>query len=214
MIDHTTKTRVIRFSSPSADDVWAGMEGRSRTAIRKAERAGVEIAEIAGERAVETYYGLHVATYRRTGLAPYPRRFYEVLLSRSWSRFFVAAHQGQPVAALGILVHDGRALYSHSASLPEGQRLGANNLLQWHALRWMAASGFQAYEVGLVPPEIAGPLRKDVAIGRYKRSLGGFDEPSHRGEYLYATRREAVLTAARRLQTVARRMKPALARKN
>lgn len=210
MIDHTKKTRVIRFSSSSADDVWAGMEGRSRTAIRKAEREGVTIGEITGPSEVDRYYDLHLATYRRTGLAPYPRRFYEVLLAQPWSRFLVASHQGQPVAALGVLVHAGRALYAHSASLPEGQRLGANNLLQWHALKWMAASGFQAYEVGLVLPEGDGPLRKDVAIGRYKRSLGGLDEPSYRGEYAYATPSEAIFAVAQRGLALTRAVRPRL----
>ncbi len=196
--DRSTHANVLRLGGCGERQLWEGMEGRARTAVRKAQRARVGVRRLTQEEAASTYYSLHLATYRRTRAAPLPDRYFATILRSEWSRVFAATYEGSVIAAVNIAVHDGRAFYWTNASLDVAARLGANNLVQWEALRWLRDVGVTAYELGELPSHDAA--RKDpklAALALYKRSFGGAAVPYHRAEHVYARRRELLVRMLR-----------------
>lgn len=203
--DRSTRAIVLRLAGRSERDVWDGMEGRSRTAVRKAQREGVTVRRLPREEAASAYYPLHLATYGRTGAAPLPERYFATILRSAWSNVFAAYHGGALVALVNVAFYAGRAFYWTNASLDVAAKLGANNLLQWEALRWMLANGATAYELGELPSDDAARAApKLAALAMYKRSFGGEAIPYHRAERVYAGVRERAL----RLVSTVRRSMP------
>ncbi len=195
--DRSTMALVLRLAARDEAEVWAGMETRCRNAIRKAERSGVSVSGAVREESADAYYALHLATYERTGARPHPRRYFDAILGSEWSYLFYASLGARIIAALNVGLHDRRAFYWTGASLDEARSLGANNLLQWHAIRWLLASGVEAYELGEVPDASGRADPKLVALARFKQSFGGSPVPFFRAEYVYARRREAILGLSR-----------------
>ena len=200
--DRSTRSLVLRLGARDDADLWSGLEGRCRTAIRKAERSGVTVSAMEDRALVaDHYYALHVATYRRTGARPHPRRYFDTILGTEWSTVFFAERDGRTIGAVNVGTFAGRAVYWTGASLEEAGDLGANNLLQWRAIQWLRDSGHTAYELGELPAE--GVAERDDpklhALARFKRSFGAEPVPFVRGEHVYRPLRERVAVALRGL---------------
>ena len=168
---------------PGVDAVWQGMEGRARTAARKAEREGVTVREAAGAADLDVYYELHRTTYERTGLNPHPRAYFETL----WNRFepagdalaLFAEQDGHVVAAQFFGLGKRGAWYWTAASTDAALRLGAPNLIQTDAMRRFAESGYEWYDTGSA---YLGPEQdKSRRISDFKRSMGGELYPAFNG---------------------------------
>jgi hypothetical protein len=196
-VDRSALALVVQLTGRTRDDVWRGMEGRSRTKARKAERAGVRVVESTGLSALEPYYALHLATQRRTHAAPEPRVYYEAILSIPFFHTFFAELEGRCIGAAIVALYAGRALYFASASLDEALHLGVNNLVQWHVLRWLVDAHAEAYEVGLVAHSARPGTHKMATIARFLESFGGERLPVHRADYVYDRPREAAFTFVR-----------------
>lgn len=163
------------------DASWAAMEGRARTAVRKAERDGVTV-RIGGEGDLDAYYDLHCATYARTGVPPHKRVYFERIwrdfIGRDTAQVFLAERAGEVIAAQTFAVHNQAAVYWTGASCDEALQLGANNLLQWTAMRSLPDAGVQWLEHGEAFPNANGKLK---GLNDFKRSFGGVARPVPKG---------------------------------
>jgi hypothetical protein len=138
--------------SAGTDHLFARLEGRMRTAIRKAEKEGVRVEVSNAAEAIETYYAMHCETRKKHGVPPQPWSFFQNLYSHIISKesgiVAVARHQGAPIAA-AVFVHSGRqAVYKFSASNAAFLRLCGNNLVLWEAIKWYANHGFSSMHFG------------------------------------------------------------------
>lgn len=159
-----------------ADAVWTAMEGRARTAIRKAEKVGlvgdIRPAVPADLGPEAPFRNLYEETMRRVKSAPgylFDDRYYQSLLSGLGDDLMIATVRqpdGAAVAASLVMAHRDRVHYHLSGSVTEGSRSGANNLLLWTILRWAAADGRSTVHLG-------GGLAYDDGLFRFKRSYGG-----------------------------------------
>jgi hypothetical protein len=182
--------------------VWKRMQGRARTAARKAEKNGVTVREAGGGDDLDGYYGLHLATYERTGVRPHPREYFELL----WDRFggarelFVlfAEHEGDLIAAQTFATYKGAGWYWTSAASASGTRLAAPNLLQWEAIKRLAAAGDRWYDTGKAAAADADD--KARAISDFKRSMGGELQPLWAGRIDTAPRSWRGLSVLRDLR--------------
>ncbi|WP_353117869.1 GNAT family N-acetyltransferase [Nitratidesulfovibrio sp.] len=162
------KTTHVLDLTQGLDAVWKGMEGRCRTAVRKAEKEGVRVTEATGQGFIDAYVDMLEAVYARQGLAsPNSRAFY----SDMWRTFgggrvvgLAASHEGRDIAG-ALLVMDKRdAYYISGASREDGCNVSPNNILQWEAIRIAARQGIERYDfVGSDIPRLA----------RFKKSFGG-----------------------------------------
>jgi hypothetical protein len=207
-VDRSSSALVIRLAGRTKKEIWAAMEGRARTKARKAERAGVCITRSSELSAFEPLYALHLHTCGRTGALPYPPEYFRATIASGHFQVFFAVLEGKTIGAATLALYAGRALFDVSASDEEALRLGANNLLIWHALQWLADAGAEAYELGILP-EPGQPRRSKLAtIAWHHRSFGGEEVPAYAGQFIYRRGREAVVALAREILTRTGRTEP------
>ncbi|MGC4808146.1 GNAT family N-acetyltransferase [Micromonospora sp. DT233] len=180
--------------------VWAAMAGRSRTAVRKAERVGLT-ADLrpAGRDDVTAgspFRLLYERTMGRVGGTPgylFTDPYYQTLtagLGKDLLLTEVTGADGATVASALVLRHGDRAHYHLSGSEPAAARDGANNLLLWTVLRWAAETGCALVHLG-------GGRSPDDSLFAFKRSFGGRRTPFHTASVVLDARRYRALVAAR-----------------
>jgi GNAT acetyltransferase-like protein len=176
-----TQTWVVDLGS-GREKAWKQMEGRARTAVRKAEKAGVTVRE-ARQDDLHIYYHLHQQTYRRTGVPPHPKDYFRVIwdriLSKGLARVWIAELDGEPVAAENFGIYKRAAIYWTGAASAKGLEVEANSLLQWTAMQWMLNNGIEWYETGEAFPQLGAGKYK--GISDFKKSFGGCLYPYYKG---------------------------------
>jgi hypothetical protein len=180
-------TMLLDLGGCSENDIWKGFKSECRTAIRKAEKSGVEIEPAADLSFLPEYLAMAQAVFARHGrLAPVPAFFYEAL----WERFsaggtlrvLLARHEGEIVAGAMFLAHGSRLYYLDGVSHARAYALRANNLIQWSIIRWGLERGCGTYDlVGADTPELI----------RFKSTLG-----AHLHTHTRARRTDSCLAAA------------------
>lgn len=154
------RTMLLDLRDKTADDLWTGFKSECRTAIRKAEKSGVEVCAAHDLSFIGEYLEMAEGVFARQGRsAPTPREFYEAL----WRRFhpsgtlqvLLARHDGKIVSGALFLAHERRLYYLDGASCARGNTLRANNLIHWTILRWAADRRMIQYDmVGADTPEL------------------------------------------------------------
>lgn len=187
-------------TGPGPQQVWHGMVGRSRTAVRKATSAGlagtIRPARIDDLVVGSRFRCLYEATMRRVGCRPvyhYKDDYYRLLLESLGENLVlteVRGPDGNVVAAALFMRYAGRVHYHLAGSDDHSARAGANNLMIWTALRWAAEAGCSRFHLG-------GGLGPDDALFMFKRSFGGRRTPFHTGTAVLAPQQYRELTSAR-----------------
>ncbi len=153
--------------------LFDGFKTTVRTAIRKAEQAGVQVETSRGWDALRTFYALHCQTRRKHGLPPQPLRFFRNIqshiLDANLGTVVVARHQQRPIAAAVFFQFGRKAIYKYGASDAALQDLRANNLVMWHAIRWYARCGCDTFHFGRTDADADG-------LRRYKLGWGAREE--------------------------------------
>ncbi|MFC8847554.1 MULTISPECIES: GNAT family N-acetyltransferase [unclassified Micromonospora] len=186
--------------SGGAAAVWNTMQGRARTAVRKARNAGLEAGiRPAGENDVAPgapFRNLYESTMRRVCSRPdyvFPDRYYQQLLAGVGKSLFVVevtGRDGATVAASLVLRHGDRVHYHLSGSERDAARQGANNLLVWTILAWAAGMNCSLVHLG-------GGLRPDDPLFAFKRSFGGLRTRRFTASIVLDPDRYGALVAAR-----------------
>lgn len=146
-------TIVINLSK-TEDELLAGMSQSTRRKIRIAEREGVTVRS--GTAAdLHILYDLYKITGTRDEFLIRPPEYYE----QAWRMFMEAglAHpliaevEGKPIAHV-ILFHFGKKCwYFYGASSNEQRDKMPNYLLQWRAIQWAKAQGYEQYDLWGAP---------------------------------------------------------------
>ncbi len=169
-----TQTWVVDLRG-GREAAWTQMEGRARTAVRKAEKAGVTVRE-ANKTDRQIYYRLHQETYRRTGVPPHSEAYFGAIwdrfLGNGLARVWIAELDGEAVAGENFGVYKQAAIYWTGAASAKGLEVEANSLLQWTAMQWMIDNGVEWYETGEAFPQHRAARKRASTISR--KVLGGF----------------------------------------
>jgi lipid II:glycine glycyltransferase (peptidoglycan interpeptide bridge formation enzyme) len=182
------------------DAAWTAMEGRARTAVRKAEKVGMTsgMRPVVPEDLVATsaFRRLYESTMARVGSTSkylFADEYYTQLLDNLGQDLLIAEvcdAGGAVVACSLVMTHRDRVHYHLAGSSPESARMGANNLLVWNIVRWAAEQGKAIVHLG-------GGVTTDDSLFAFKKSFGG-----QRAEFWTGT---AVLDEDRYRQLVERR---------
>ena len=177
-----TQTWVVDLR-PGIEQLWQALEGRARTAIRKAEKTDVQVRVANRPGDLEIYYDLHCQTYRRTGVSPHPKAYFEAIwrnfVNNGLAYILFAERGNEVIAAENFGVYKQAAIYWTGAASDAGLAFNANSLLQWTAMQWMVQQGLCWYETGeAFPGATAGKLK---GLNDFKKSFGGQLYPYYRG---------------------------------
>jgi CelD/BcsL family acetyltransferase involved in cellulose biosynthesis len=168
---------------PDAKGLFARCDDSVRRAIRKAEKAGLELGFHQDLAAMREFYELVCRTRKRHGVPPQPFEFYASIqhkvLAAGQGWIVLARHQGRPVAG-AVFLHSGRgAIYKFGASDEAFQNLRANNLVMWKAIEHYAKNGFETLDFGRSSLHNEG-------LRRFKMGWGARESMAEYMEYQFA----------------------------
>jgi hypothetical protein len=155
--------------------LYARLGSSNRRAIRKAEQSGLKIEFSRDLGAVRAFHALVCATRRRHGVPPQPRSFFACIqrhvLARGHGWVVLARHQGRPVAG-AVYFHFGKTVtFKYGASDESFQRLRANNLVMWEAIKRHAGEGFAALDFGRTALDNEGLRKFKLGWGAAERTI-------------------------------------------
>ncbi len=176
---------------PAPDRLFAGFSKGHRADIRRAERQGVHV-RVGSSDDIATFYAIMQATGARAAFGIHSQAYYHTAFQQFQHHacLLLAEQAGQPVAA-HMVFSDGHAgLYLYSGATDVGLKVGANHLLQWHAIQWAREQGCRFYDLWGIPdalgqaacvadPAVRATLEaeaaQDALIGvyRFKKGFGG-----------------------------------------
>jgi lipid II:glycine glycyltransferase (peptidoglycan interpeptide bridge formation enzyme) len=152
---------------PAAEVIRASFSSKWRNPLNSAIRAGVEVRLRKNPDAFEWMLERHVDNMAAKGFEGPTPRFVRAMVAASPDTFWVlqAFLANEPVSALM-----GACLGAHAENFlgwtnDTGRRVGAHNLLIWHAILEMKAAGSRVLDLG-------GFTTRDK-YGAYKRGLRG-----------------------------------------
>jgi hypothetical protein len=149
------------------DGLWNNLDKKCRTAVRKAQKEGVTVAESSSKKDVADFYRMYAETYTRSGQKPPAQKeLFENAHDAFGSdmKMLFAEHGGDRIACSIFIIFGDRAYYWMNASHEKTSGLNQNNLLQWSFIEQAAKSGIKKYDL----------MGADVpSIARFKESFGG-----------------------------------------
>lgn len=144
------------FSNPTVGwrlkgDLLAGMHGKHRNTVRKAERTGVTV-EAAVDPDLTEFASLYETTMRRQGAADYyffPPEYWERLRALGDRLVLLDAALEGEVVASALCMRGDRWLHYHLGATDDSARdLGASNLLLYGAALWGQGQGLSEFHLG------------------------------------------------------------------
>jgi hypothetical protein len=155
----------------SIETLWNGLDKDCRSAVRKAERDGVEVVE--GD--CDDFYELYLQTRSRLGAKVTPRKFFkaiqEIMVPLGMATFLIAKLNGIKIAAIITLRFGNVAWYYEGVSDESYWIHRANNLLQWRAIERALSKGATLYNL----TQSGSPEKNNPYYGLYlfKSQFGG-----------------------------------------
>jgi hypothetical protein len=156
-----------------ADAIFERLASSNRGAIRKAEKNGLEAVTLKSEEAIRSFFQLHTRTRRQHGAPSQPwkffMKFHRNVIERGLGFIVVARMGAQTVAGAVFGLFGDRAVYKFAASNPAYLKSRANNLVLWHAIKQLVASGCKTLHFGRTGLANQG-------LRRFKLSWGAEEE--------------------------------------
>jgi hypothetical protein len=155
--------------TPSLDALFAGFKPTLRTAIRKAQKAGITVETAQSCEAVREFHRLQVLTRRRQGLPPQPASFFDrlhqCLIARDGGAVVLARHEGRAVAGAVFLWFGDRAVFKFGASDPRWLASRSNNLVLWAGIQLCRNRGIHSLHLGRTSLHNTGLRRFKLSWG-------------------------------------------------
>lgn len=170
--------------------IFAGFSKGHRADIRRAERGNVQV-RVGGESDLSAFYAIMQSTGERAGFGIHSDDYYRAAwqLFQPRSRLLLAEIDGCVVAAHLVFADASSGRYLYSGAHDAGLKVGANHLLEWHAIQWAASMGCVCYDLWGIPDalgqaacaddteraELEQAAQSDPLIGvyRFKKGFGG-----------------------------------------
>jgi serine/alanine adding enzyme len=132
-------------------DLLAGMHAHHRRAIRKAERAGVEVSIVERPERLDRFARLYDETMRRQQASEFyffPAEYWQGLAGREWLLQLEAGSGGETLAAILCLATPPWLHYHLGASTEAARSTGASHLLMYAAARWAQERRYEQFHLG------------------------------------------------------------------
>ncbi len=198
----STQSWVLKLSGRDEDELWRNLEHRVRKTVNKAERNEIKVRPLELSDQAD-FLRLHTKASARNQLSAKPDAYIEAIFHNFIANdlatgFCAVAPSGETIAIHIFALYKSAALYWVVASDNEALNSGANDLVQWHAIRTFARSGLTHYECGEAFP--GAPAGKRRRISDFKKGFGGELTPYFRGALVARPRVSATLELLRSLR--------------
>ncbi len=191
----------------SEAEILAAMSGNTRRKIRIALRKDLAIRS-ASLADLPLLYQLYQITGQRDGflIRPYDyyRRAWEAFMRAGLAQAFIAEYDGAAIAQV-ILFHFGqKCWYFYGASSNMERQRMPNYLLQWEAIKWAKARGYDTYDMWGAPDNFDESDRM-WGVHQFKRGFRG-QLTRHIGAWDFTTRPTLYYIYAQALPRMVKRM--------
>ena len=196
-----TQTWVVDLRKP-LDTIRSRYSSGAREELRRIAGEPVEIREASGETDLATYYNLHCKTYRRTGVSPHPRAYFEHIFgkiaSHRLARILFCTRGDDVVAAQSSVFYKDAGIYWTSASA-QTAKSGETRALIDEQIRYARERGVEWFEAGeAFPNATSGKLK---GLSDFKRSFGGELFPLYRSRLVTRRRAHALSESLRAIRS-------------
>jgi Acetyltransferase (GNAT) domain len=204
---HDCDERIEFLAAPGGEhELWRRMRKGSRSAVRRAERLGVEVERV-GEPHVARFVALFASTVerlrttKRVSLGHVNSRTFadglEVLLASQRARLYLARVDGEHVGGCFFGVEGRSAYYLFNGSSATALRVGATPLMLLRALSEFSEEGMNTINLGGVPASAREPSSPDHGLYAFKLGLGAEPSLCRGGQLRLRPIRYALLDIAR-----------------
>jgi len=148
----------------SEDDLWMGLSGSARRAIKKARREGVEVRIAREKEEIRDFFDLHLGVRKyKYELLAQPYRFFEQIwdhfLGAGKGALMIALFEGRPIGAVLFLEWQNKLYYKFNASDFNYIDARPNDLIVWEGMKYGRAKGHEYLDFGLSDWDQEGLLR-------------------------------------------------------
>lgn len=184
------------------DSLWRGLARDARQKVQKAERLGIKVVEADSEEGIRRYYAVRQENSRRAGVrCPHLKGILAALpvyIAQGMGKVFLTEHEGRILSGQMLVVFNG---YIQLAGICQSdyawsQGLPANDLMQWHVIRWGHEQGCRS--VDWSGYTLDPTTEKERGINVFKSKWGGQVLPYGVYDKIYGRRREQVLQWVKR----------------
>jgi len=166
------KEAVLNIIS-NEDKMWMNLKGRTRRAIRKSVKNGVQLYE-GKDSDLDKYYEMVCETYKRSNSQPPPKKLifeaYRILFPVKMIKLFFAEYNGELIAALMPTIYKKKIYYWGGADLGTHRNLQPMSFLFWELIKWAKSNHHQKLDfLGIDNPRFE----------KFKCSWGGSIESHH-----------------------------------
>ena len=138
--------------STETETIFSKLKSSTKRNIKKSIREGVNCSIVNTQNAKDDFVKLNNITRKLHGLPPQPNIFFNMIfdsvIKKKLGDIFLATHNGKVVAAAMFFCFKDTAIYKFGASDRKFQKLRANNLVMWEAIKNYAAKGQDILEFG------------------------------------------------------------------
>ena len=149
--------------------LWRNLEKRTRRAIKKALRVGVEVRDV-DSSALAHYYTLYLKAQKRHGSPPHSYNFFKNIYAtfkpKEQLQMLLATYKRKPIAGRMLFCFNNKITCWNSILDRKYVSLNASNLLLWHIIRWGTKNKFKILDLGRTRIE-------DKGLYLFKRGWGG-----------------------------------------
>ncbi len=171
------------FLDLSADEenLWMGLRGKCRNAVRYAQRQGITVRITHDGRYFDRFYHFYkeIRMKHETQYISYDelRKKFEVFTKKNLGDLWVAFLDDLPLAYVFIWKYKQTINFVYGSSDAESWSYKPNNLIQWELVRYYKHQGYRLYNMWGIRnmnfTEKTPPLKRAIeGYGRFKLSFG------------------------------------------
>ncbi len=152
-VDHmqvkNDKVTVVRPLLPDREKMWAGLDSKVRTSIRKAIKVGMT-AEFAGAEFLDEFYALFCENMRDLGTPVYGRSLFREILAAfpEDCRICIVRLEGKPIATSFLVGFRDSMETKWGGALSRYFSLKPNMFLWWSLLCFAGERGYKVFDFG------------------------------------------------------------------
>ena len=149
--DHIYKTYLLDLTEDE-NQLWKNLKKGCKSSTKKAMKAGVEVHLEGRDEFLKDFWKMSVEVFSRSGIRPnysmkLLRNLWHALSEKNNVIALSAFLKNKRIATVFLPCTDSTMYYWAGASYGHWRNLGANNLLQWEAIKLARQRGIECYDL-------------------------------------------------------------------